>query len=146
MPCSMTSKIIKLLGVNNSQKSSPRHLPLESAVKTTLEQGDPELQSRLESLKIPLKNVLGKNYLPKKRHKAQPTEIKQKIIQNQCVAYSSLPYSELEKLPDYPMPAVLAKRHHEKQDTAKNRGSRNRRDESDLQATALGKRLSCMPR
>ena len=55
---------------------------------------------------ISLHDILGKNYQPKQRHRMPPV-IKPKINHLQCVAFSSLPFKELE-LPEEPkMPQVL---------------------------------------
>ena len=112
---------------------------------------EPELFSYLRALKSRAKDVLGKEYKPKKRRKVKAIEIKQKIIQNQCIAYSSLPYCELGKIPEYPLPEVLAKRQVEKhvnplkQDVTRGKGFR-RREESDLQGLPLYRRYSFIPK
>lgn len=114
---------------------------------------DQEFHERLQSLKIPIKEILGKNYKAKKRHKTPPTNIKQKMVQTQCVAYASLPYSELQVIPDIPTPTVVAKRHLEKplqifkQDTARLKpGFRNRREGSVFQNGAFTRRQSILKR
>ena len=148
----MASNIIRFLGVNSPRHSASARSARDSDLSFVLEKDGPELQDRLEALKIPLKDVLGKNYKPKKRHKVQPVEVKQRMVQNQCIAYSSLPYSDLEKIPECPVPAALTRRqtekqlHATKQDTPRQKGCRNRREETDFQGTPLMKRHSLMPR
>ena len=57
-------------------------------------------------LDISLHNILGKNYQPKQRHRMPPT-VKPKINNLQCVAFSSLPFIELEPIVEPKMPQVL---------------------------------------
>ena len=51
-------------------------------------------------------DILGKNYKPKQRHRMAP-DIKPTINNLQCVAFSSLPFSELAVIEEAKMPTVL---------------------------------------
>ena len=62
--------------------------------------------SRPDILNISLTNILGKNYKAKQRHRLQPS-IKPKIKNLQCVAFSSLPFSELEPIRETKMPSLF---------------------------------------
>ena len=62
--------------------------------------------SRPHILDISLHQILGKNYQPKQRHRMPPV-IKPKINHLQCVAFSSLPFKELELIEEPQMPHVL---------------------------------------
>ncbi|XP_066922655.1 cilia- and flagella-associated protein 337-like [Clytia hemisphaerica] len=62
--------------------------------------------NRHQILDIPIHEVLGKNYKPKQRHRMPPI-IKPKINNLQCVAFSSLPFKELEHIEEPKMPQVL---------------------------------------
>jgi len=62
--------------------------------------------SRPELLDISLHEVLGKNYKPKQRHRMPPV-IKPRINNLQCVAFSALPFKELEQIEEHKMPVVL---------------------------------------
>lgn len=73
-----------------------------------------EFQKRLLTLKAPQTDILGKNYTPKNRHKIPPTNIKQKMVQNQCIVYASLPYSDLLAVKEQSIPPILAKKQWEK--------------------------------
>ena len=62
--------------------------------------------SRPHVLNISLTNILGKNYKPKQRHRMAPN-VKPQINHSQCIAFSALPFSELEPIEEPKMPAVL---------------------------------------
>lgn len=62
--------------------------------------------SRPHVLDISLTNILGKNYKAKQRHRMTP-DIKPKVNNLQCVAFSSLPFTELEPIAEPKMPLVL---------------------------------------
>ena len=82
------------------------------AVKSGEENANDEIDDETAELKRPqvldisLHNILGKNYQPKQRHRMPPT-VKPKINNLQCVAFSSLPFIELEPIVEPKMPQVL---------------------------------------
>ena len=141
----IATNVIKFLGMSRRRSTHPGLLCSNLGKGNQEEQ---ELQRRLRALRIPVKDILGKNYKPRKRHKTPPTNIKQKMIQNQCVAYASLPYSELRKIPEIPVPAVLAKRQLErpvnalKQESLRSKGHRNWREGSVFQSSVFARRQS----
>ena len=127
--------------------------PGSSLDSEDLEKKEQELQKRLKVTKIPVKEILGRNYKPKRRHKAPPSHIRQRIVQTQCLAYSSLPFCELQIVPEMPIPAIVAKRQLEKpsqsvkQDVTRFKPMhRSRRDGSVFQGNAFARRQSLMRR
>eukprot|EP00794_Sanderia_malayensis_P007564 gene7564-8402_t len=82
------------------------------ASKESLE--EEQMQKGLKSaiaMQVHQKDILGKNYTPKNRHKIPPANVRQRMVQNQCVVYASLPCTRLREIkePDVPQ-VVLAKR------------------------------------
>ena len=80
--------------------------------KSSIKQGKEDLELEtamyLKSIDSSLKNVLGKCYQPKTRHRLLPPLPKLKYNHNQVVVYSSLPYKELESIELNPKaPGVL---------------------------------------
>ncbi|KAK3740293.1 hypothetical protein QZH41_018524, partial [Actinostola sp. cb2023] len=64
-----------------------------------------------------LKNVLGKYYKPKTRHRLLPPIQKPRFNQNQVVVYSSLPYKEMEPLEEPRLPSTLGYSHRKSSST-----------------------------
>jgi len=90
-----------------------RRLTTKTTSKSDEENAEEEIDdetaelSRPQVLDISLTNILGKNYKAKQRHKIPPN-VKPKIKNLQCVAFSSLPFIELDPIVEPKMPQVLA--------------------------------------
>ena len=102
-----------------------------------------EINRRLQTLKISTHDILGKNYKAKLRHRATPSHIKPKMVQNQCVVYGSMPCTELRALKELRMPPVLLKKSRQKSAAANESAVRHRpahrlrREGSVLQSNAV---------
>ncbi len=103
---------MRFLGMGRRRSTHPAIMNVLGAETdaVAIERAEQELQRKLHTLHIPLKDILGKNYTPKHRHKMPPSNIKQKIIQNQCVVYAALPCSKLLAVKEQQMPPVLTKK------------------------------------
>lgn len=71
---------------------------------------DTEAETVTINIEESLKNVLGKHYHPRKRHRSLPSLQKPQFNQNQVVVYSSLPYKDMDVVVEPRMPSTLA--HH----------------------------------
>ncbi len=108
----IATNLIRFLGMSRRRSTHPAIMNAGGTeIDTTeIQRVEEEIQRKLNTLNIPMKDILGKNYQPKQRHKIPPSNIKQKMIQNQCVVYASLPYTNLREIKEPKMPPVLTKR------------------------------------
>lgn len=98
--------------------------------------------SRPHILDISLHEILGKNYQPKQRHRMPPV-IKPKINNLQCVAFSSLPFKELDHIDEPKMPQVLVQALAAKQQ--QNRSSSPNETQNQPRKTMLNSRKGVSP-
>ncbi|XP_028518792.1 WD repeat-containing protein 49 [Exaiptasia diaphana] len=81
----------------------------------SMAESDPNLM--LPNIDRSLKDVLGKHYKPKTRHRLLPPMQKPRFNQNQIVVYSSLPYKEMESLEEPRLPSSLGCSHRKSSST-----------------------------
>ena len=98
--------------------------------------------SRPHILDISLHEILGKNYQPKQRHRMPPV-IKPKINNLQCVAFSSLPFKELDHIDEPKMPQVLVQALAAKQQ--QNRSSSPNETQNQARKNMLNSRKGASP-
>lgn len=91
------------------------------------------------SISLSLKNILGKFYKPKIRHKPLPPLPKLKFNQDQMIVYSCLNFKDLQAVEEPKTPAVLCS-HNTRQNSSsgllpriiKNRGHRENSDSKHI--------------
>lgn len=106
----LAKNIFTILHLGLGRRPTKKGSDIENETAENIIDDETVEASRPEVLDISLTNILGKNYRSKQRHKLPPC-IKPKIKNLQCVAFSALPFSELERIHELKMPPVLTAHH-----------------------------------